>query len=269
MLAQTVKIKKYKTEIYTQTKISIIIPTYFEEKMVGSLLQKFDDKLKEQYNFELIVSDGGSADDTVEIAKKHADKVVEKEKTGKQTIAEGRNEGRNAADGDVLVFLNADCEPKDIDLFFKHIYDFAHKKRDIGAIACKVCAFEDEEIFKDKVFYFLHNNYVKFLNFIGIGMGRGECQIIKKDVFDDVNGYNPELTAGEDFDLYRRIVKAGYKVEFSEKILIKESSRRFRKYGYLRIIWQWTLNALGAVWFKKAASKEWEAVRYFTNFIIY
>ena len=47
----------------------------------------------------------------------------------------------------------------------------------------------------------------KFLNFIGIGMARGECIIIKKSIFDELNGFNSLLAAGEDFDLFYRVSK--------------------------------------------------------------
>ncbi len=242
-------------------KFSIIVPTYFEEDMLENLLQKFDDTLKQKYNFELIVSDGGSTDKTLDIAQNYADKIVEKTDEKRQTISEGRNCGANVAESDVLVFLNADCMPQNIISFLDYISFWADDLTQSDAIACKVRAFNEEELLRDRIFYFLHNNYVKLLNAIGVGMGRGECQIVRTKVFRELGGYNAKFAAGEDFDLYRRIAKNGYKIEFSEKLLIMESPRRFRKYGYLKTIWFWTLNALTVMFFKKSASKEWEAIR--------
>ena len=89
--------------------ISLIIPTYFEENLLEQLLKEFTYELKQKYNFELIVSDGGSTNATISIAKKYVDKLVVKTKEERQTIAEGRNDGAKAAEGEVLVFLNADC----------------------------------------------------------------------------------------------------------------------------------------------------------------
>lgn len=254
--------KNKTTEIEKSTlKFSIIVPTYFEEAILEQLLKKFDTSLRKKYKFELIVSDGGSTDKTLEIAKKYADKVVEKVKEEKQTISEGRNCGANVASSDVLVFLNADCMPQNIIDFLEYISRWADDASQSDAIACKVKAFEEEELVRDKIFYFLHNNYVKFLNFIGLGMGRGECQIIRKKVFTELGGYNEKFAAGEDFDLYRRIAKNGYNIKFSKKLLIMESPRRFRKYGYMKTLWFWTLNAITVMFFNKSASKEWEAIR--------
>lgn len=262
LLASTSKNNYYqKTCTVSSTiKISVIVPTYFEENILENLLVVLDADLQAKYNFELIVSDGGSTDNTLEIAEKYANKVVTKNTGERQTISGGRNAGAAVASGDTLVFLNADCRPADLTTFF----DFISRWREnstYGAIACKVKAFDEDELLRDKIFYLLHNNYVKFLNSIGVGMGRGECQVVKKSVFDSVGGYNSNLAAGEDFDLYRRIVKNKYKIEYSEKLLVMESPRRFRKYGYLKTLWNWTLNSLAVIFCNKSASKEWEPIR--------
>ncbi|MEK6570659.1 MAG: glycosyltransferase, partial [Bacteroidota bacterium] len=49
--------------------ISVIIPTLNEEKIIGKMLSQFSNELIEKYDLELILSDGGSTDLTVEIAQ--------------------------------------------------------------------------------------------------------------------------------------------------------------------------------------------------------
>lgn len=241
-------------------EISVIVPTYFEESILESLLVLLDADLRKKYNFELIVSDGGSTDNTLQIAMKYADKLVTKTGEERQTISGGRNAGASVASGDVLVFLNADCKPADLTTFFEFISHWK-KNSTASAIACKVKAFDEDELLRDRIFYFLHNNYVKLLNYIGVGMGRGECQVVRKDIFESLGGYNSKLAAGEDFDFYRRIAKNKNKIEYSEQLLVMESPRRFRKYGYLKTLWHWTLNSLAVIFCNKSASKEWEAIR--------
>jgi glycosyltransferase involved in cell wall biosynthesis len=56
-------------------KVSVIVPTYNEERYIKFCILA----LKNQdYNgeYEIIVSDGGSKDNTVKIARKLADKVI-------------------------------------------------------------------------------------------------------------------------------------------------------------------------------------------------
>ncbi len=243
--------------------ISVIVPVLQEEKVLEQNLKLFSNELKKKYNFELIVSDGGSTDKTPEIAKKFADKYVEHEEDYRQTIAEGRNKGAEAAEGDLFVFINGDTYPADIENFLNLIHKFAASGKaneNCAALACYVSYIPEEGKLRDKIFYTLHNNYVRFLNAIGMGMGRGECQIIRKDIFEMTGGYNEEIVAGEDFDLFNRVTKYG-RVRFVPELKVLESPRRFRKYGYTRTVGLWLLNSLSVYFFGKSISKEWEAVR--------
>ena len=99
--------------------ISLIIPVYHEEKILDSTLRIYTKELREKFRIELIVSDGGSSDATQQIAEKYADTLVVHKENRKQTIAEGRNKGAEVANGDILVFLNGDTIPDNIDNFFK------------------------------------------------------------------------------------------------------------------------------------------------------
>jgi len=246
-----------------KASFSLIIPVLQESKILEKHLQKFPVELRDKYNFEMIVSDGGSTDDTVDIAKKFADSIVTHNSPKRQTISEGRNNGANNANSDIFVFLNADTIPVNIIDFLNLILEFKNEKlsyKNFDALACYVSSFPDEEQLKDKIFYTLHNNYVKLLNAIGMGMGRGECQVVKKSAFIKAGGYNNEIVAGEDFDLYKRISSIG-RVKFERRLHVYESPRRFRKYGYIRTISYWLINSISVMIYKKSVSKEWEAVR--------
>ena len=74
-------------------------------------------------------------------------------------------------------------------------------------------------------------------------MGRGECQILKAEMFRRVGGYNAAMVAGEDYDLFRRVRKNG-RIVMMSGVTVFESPRRFRKYGYLHILWGWTRNRI-------------------------
>lgn len=256
---QNTDIHNITTDKHRIYKMSLIIPVLQEEKMLEQSLKLYSKELRKKYDFELIVSDGGSTDGTIEIARKYADKIIEHKGSYRQTIAEGRNNGAEIADSDILVFINGDSIPANHKEFFDTITDFSNNSK-IDALACYVSAFPEEVLLKDRIFYTLHNSYVKMLNFIGLGMGRGECQVVKREIFEKAGGYNSKIVAGEDFDLYRRISKIG-KIKFERKLHVFESPRRFRKYGYIKTISYWLLNSLTVMLFNKSASKEWEAIR--------
>jgi glycosyltransferase involved in cell wall biosynthesis len=241
---------------------SIIIPALDEEGTIDKLLQLLTNA-KEKFNFEIIVSDGGSKDRTIEISNKYADKTAVWNQGRYQTIGGGRNAGAELAESENLIFINADTMPKNIDKFLMEITDWASGKGIYSkylALAGRVEPNPDDIIWKDKFYYFCFNNYFKFLNVIGVGMGRGECQIIKKELFDELNGYDDNVAAGEDFDLFRRVAKK-HKIKFADEIVVFESPRRFRKKGYLNTVLLWFLNSAMVMFSGRSLSKKWEKVR--------
>lgn len=244
-----------------QFDFSIVIPAYNEEKLIANLLNELL-KYKNDFNFEIIVSDGGSFDKTLDILKGFDVKVVNNLTGERQTIGEGRNLGAEQAKGKVLAFINADTMPKNTYDFLSKISNFSKGNiyQNSVALAGKVEPFPEDKGLKDLCFYAFFNSYFKLLNVIGLGMGRGECQILYKETFFNVDGYNPNIAAGEDFDLYRRIAQNN-KVTFADDIIVLESPRRFRQKGYLNTILKWFLNGVTVMFTGKSYSKEWELVR--------
>ena len=242
-------------------RISVIIPTKNEEKLLGQCLAMFTPEIKNKFGLEIIVSDGASTDATISIAKASADKVViHEDPSRRQTIAEGRNRGAQIASGDILMFLNADSRPADIDYFLERVRSRFSADESLAALAVKVQIEPSEEKLSDKLFHGFFNQYVKWLNRFGMGMGRGECQIIRKSAFEESGGYNNSFAAGEDFELYNRLHKIG-KVRYDGTLLVYESPRRYRKYGYARVYAEWIQNGVSVLFKKCAASDVWEEVR--------
>ena len=82
-------------------KISIIIPTYNEEEYLPYLLESI--KRQDFTDYEVIIADANSTDRTREIAKDYNAKIVD---GGMPAV--GRNKGAAAAQGEFLLFLDAD-----------------------------------------------------------------------------------------------------------------------------------------------------------------
>ncbi len=239
---------------------SIIIPTLNEEKLLPALLAQLNDPvLRKIYEYEIIISDGGSGDDTLKIAMRDADVVVTKGDDAKQNIAVGRNKGANIAKGEILIFFNGDIKIKDVKKLFEEVNNFRGIPK-YSAMTCPVRVFPDEEKLSDKIFLGFYNKYFKFLNIIGLGMGRGECHVIRRSIFEELNGYDESLPAGEDFELYTRLRKKG-KVYFPGNVCIFESPRRYRKSGHFVILFTWLINSVFVFLAKKSFSNKWEEVR--------
>ena len=89
-------------------KLSVIIPTYNEEKVVGECINSLDKQTHP--DFETIMVDDGSTDGTLDILKALRGKIdnlkILKQKHKGPGAA--RNLGANEARGDILVFVDAD-----------------------------------------------------------------------------------------------------------------------------------------------------------------
>ena len=133
-------------------KYSIIIPTPNEEKLLPQLLEKLSDPyLKNNYDYEIIISDGGSKDGTLNVAKKYADKIIANDNKVKQNIAMGRNIGAQSAEGDLLIFYNGDVIPENLELVFKTI-EKKFISKSYEAMTCFVKVFPEEQKIIDLVF---------------------------------------------------------------------------------------------------------------------
>ncbi len=243
----------------TNPIISVIIPTLNEGKLIQKCASQFSAGVKEKYKIELIISDGGSTDNTIKLAEDSADVVITAKPGEKQNISIGRNAGAKAAKGKFLYFINADTRLENVEHFFTRTLD-ALSAENVAALTFKIKVFPEEEKLFDKFFHISYNNYIRCLNYLGIGMGRGECQVVKAEYFRKVCGYNEYLAAGEDYDLYRRLIKTG-KIKFLKDIIVFESPRRYRQRGYPKVFWDWTLNAASVMFRGKAVSEKWEEVR--------
>lgn len=244
-------------------KASIVVPTLNEEKSLERVLKPLRESAR-KLGLEIIVSDGGSEDATLSIALELADLVATHESGDVQTIAAGRNAGAQLASTDVLAFFNADVTfPEDLDGYLKSMIDAA---RETGAATCRVAVHPNRAVLADRFVLGLCNVLFAGWNKLGFGMGRGECHVVRRDVFEAVGGYDETLVAGEDFDLYRRIANRARRnrtrgIRFLWDLVIYEDPRRYRKRGYFRTMLDWLLNSISVSFLGKSHSRTWDAVR--------
>jgi rSAM/selenodomain-associated transferase 2 len=87
--------------------LSIIMPVLQEAPLIAQTLQALDPF--RQRGVEVVVVDGGSRDDTMALARPHADRVI----AAPRGRAAQMNAGAAVAGGDVLLFLHADTRLPD------------------------------------------------------------------------------------------------------------------------------------------------------------
>lgn len=240
-------------------KYSIIIPTLNEEKLLPALLESLSNpSVKSRFDYEIIVSDNGSSDDTLKIANQYCDKVFCNGQEETKSIASCRSKGAKCSSGSYLIFINADVR-----FDVEELLSVVEKKfvpSDYVAMTCPIKCLPEQEELRDKCFSTVCNTYYYFSNLIGLGIARGECQIIRRNVYESVGGYNEKIVAGEDYELFTRLRKRG-RVLFSWSATVYESPRRYHSWGYIKTISAWLLTSAGSWFRKKPFYKEWETIR--------
>jgi glycosyltransferase involved in cell wall biosynthesis len=239
-------------------RISVIIPTRNEEAYIEKTLKQFV-AIKNKFNMEIIVSDGGSIDNTVSIAKKYADHVLTASKIEKQNIAIGRNRGAKIASGDILFHTDADVIIPDIEKFFKTI-NHTFKDSSIIAATARLAVYPAEAKAIDNLMHRLFNFAIRFSMPFGAFLARGECQLIRKKNFNDIDGYDEKIVVGEDCEIFCRLHKIG-SIAYLKDFCVFHSPRRFRNTGYMRVLLIYFREGLSLLLLRRSYLSEWRPER--------
>ncbi|MEI6857791.1 TIGR04283 family arsenosugar biosynthesis glycosyltransferase [Psychrilyobacter sp.] len=191
--------------------ISIIIPVLNEENNIANLLRDLSDLPGKK---EILVVDGGSTDNTVELAEKYAEVIQDSRGRANQM-----NEGTRHAKGNILWFVHSDS------IVAKNSLEIIEKTVKKGSIAGGFSLY-----FHDSNKGFLR--YIAFTSnlrasFIKLFFG-DQGIFVKKDIFDAIGGY-PQILIMEDFQFSLNLKKKGRVTRVKEKI--GTSSRRFTEGG--------------------------------------
>jgi len=171
------------------SSISVIIPAFNEERYIErTLLALRKQTLKD---FEIIVKDGESRDKTVGIAEKHADNVISKRDV---SVGDARNQGASCANGDVLVFVDADTQLPPCAL--ERVVKLMKANKDVIGGSCRKVP--DGGNILNRLMYELVNISTFLSFYLRIGGAHGNCMYIKKNVFRKIGGFNPKIKVAED-----------------------------------------------------------------------
>jgi len=147
---------------------------------------------------EIIMVDCFSTDSTKAIAQRMGALVISHD--GERSVA--KNLGAKFANGKYLFFLDADHRlgPDVIASCVKSIDGFD------GVLI------NDQDISKDSTMSRLVASRRKILSNDPLSVA---IRFVRKDVFDSVGGFDPDLYAGEDLDFHQRFLNRGYKMVYS------------------------------------------------------
>lgn len=195
-------------------KISIIIPVLNEAPTIASVISR----AQTAKNVEIIVADGGSSDDTADIAKSLGVRVI--------FTAPGRaaqmNAGAASATGDILLFLHADTLlPPGYDSGARRA--LAKPQTVAGAFELKIDASQQSLRLVEKGVNWRSN-------FLQMPYG-DQAIFLTAATFDEIGGF-PDLPLMEDFEFVRRLKKHG-RIEIVPQPVLT-SARRWQQLGVLK-----------------------------------
>jgi uncharacterized protein len=198
-------------------KISVIIPTLNEGDTIASTLKHLSIAADSEV-IEVVVVDGGSQDQTTEVAQSCGATVIHTQLGRAQQM----NTGAKAASGEILLFLHGDTRlPEDFADQIQQI--LASPVTIAGAFQLKI---EGSQVGLRWVEWGVNwrSRYLQF--------PYGDQAIfLKAETFFQVGGF-PDLPIMEDFELVQRLRQMGRVAIASTAVLT--SGRRWRKLGILK-----------------------------------
>jgi len=201
--------------------LSIVIPTLNEEKNLKRLLGLIKEENLSDY--EIIVGDAGSKDKTVAIAESYGARVVP---GGLPAV--GRNAGAKVAQGDVILFLDADLVLSDN--FVAHaLLEF--QKRGLDIASCNIYP-QTNNIYLNKLTLNVFYNFPAQIFRKVFPMGAMAIMVTKK-AYDQVGGFDEKMNLCEDHYFVGAVAKIGsFGILKTGKVYMP--IRRFEKDGYFK-----------------------------------
>jgi rSAM/selenodomain-associated transferase 2 len=198
--------------------LSIIVPCLNEAAQITATLGALAPW--RERGVELIVVDGGSGDDTVALARPHADTVFETS-PGR---ARQMNSGAARARGDVLLFLHADTQlPPCADQLIQQSL----------AASGRVWGRFDVSISGGHTLFCLISAAMNWRSRVS-GIATGDQAIfVARDVFERAGRF-PEIRLMEDVALSRALKKFGRPLCLPQRVTT--SGRRWQKHGVIRTV---------------------------------
>ena len=200
-------------------KISVVIPTYNDEKDIGKCLSTL--KRQTFKDFEIIIVDGHSKDNTIKIARKYNVKIFY-ENIG--TRGGACNIGVRKTRGKIIVFTDADAYfPIN---WLSKIWKEFEKDKKLTVLGGNDIIDDNKPFFEKAVFQIDLAKRENVLIKDAYKRIRGCNSAYKRNAFIKEGGFNPKLASIEETEFHYRLHKKGYKMKYNPNIFIYHRRRR-------------------------------------------
>lgn len=203
----------------TSGLVSIIIPTYNEEKYIKRCLDSVCKQSYDLSNCEILIVDGGSTDKTIELVKEYKKLNIKIIENKKRLVTYAVNLGIENSQGEFIIRMDAHAEFDEyyVENCIKYIQNGEYDN--VGGVAeTKGIGFSGEanaDILSSK--FGVGNSKFRVGNKGGL-VDTVPFGTFKREIFDRIGLFDVELPRSEDNDFNSRIRKNGGKVFLSPDI---------------------------------------------------
>ncbi len=198
-------------------KYSVIVPAYNAAVVLPQCLNALCAQTIARADYEIIVVDDGSMDETVHVAERIlGDDGAQVICTRHRGPAHARNLGAQAASGQLLLFTDADCEPaRDWIEQMVCVMNDTHIAGAKGIYRTKqrslIGRFVQQE-YQDKYDRMRGQSSIDFIDTYSA--------VYRRDVFEQNGGFNVSLIMDEDQEFSFRLAARGYQLAFAPNAIV-------------------------------------------------
>ena len=200
----------------TTPTVSVLIPAYNYGHFVA---QAIDSALGQtRLPLEVIVVDDGSTDDTPRVLAAYVDRIriLRRHNGG---VSRALNVAARQSRGDVLAFLDADDRwlPAKLERQVERLVADSN----LGLVHCGVEEIDGSGNFLRSRLDGIEGDAAEALLMMRAGiLGGGSAAIVPRGVFEEVGGFDPEISVSQDWDLFFRIASR-HRIGFVAEALVQ------------------------------------------------
>lgn len=200
--------------------ISVIIPVWNGAKRVGGCLDALVAQRNQGVDFEILVVDNGSTDGTAKIVRQYPGVILLHEPEPGSYRA--RNRGVDAANGEYVLFTDADClaEPDWLD----QAAALVQRRHEVDVHAGQIQLYREPGSGPFSVRY---EELVAFNQRANVSVGWCVTAnwLCRRKILQEVGCFNAELFSGGDVECSRRLKEAGRVIGYAPELVVRHPAR--------------------------------------------
>lgn len=232
--------------------ISIVVPSYNEEKYLSNCLKTITKQEFPKDKYEIIVVDNNSTDKTSKIAKEFGAKTV---KEIKQGYVFALQKGMRKAKGAIIAVADADTK---VSSNWLKIIEKAFRDPKVVAITGRV-RLDTKSKFINISTSALYTVFLHVSAFIDKPNLTGFNFAVRRDAFLKVGGLNTLFEMSPDVDLGIRLNKIG-EVKVINDLSVLTSARRWEA-RFVPTLWEYTRGYVYTTWLRRPSKVKQKPVR--------